>query len=126
VEIVATQKLENVAVVLCLLDEHYYEVLNTSSERLGRPPYKFEPGQILRCTFELTLNLGFGTYHVGVFLHRYNVNKPQDSWTPAITFYVGSSLSGYRGIVPADPKVAAEEWGRTLSAPQPLEPARVG
>jgi ABC-type polysaccharide/polyol phosphate transport system ATPase subunit len=127
VEVVANENLDNVAVVLCLLDEHYYEVLNTSTERLGRAPYKFESGRVLRCTFELTLNLGFGTYHIGVSLHRYNVNKPVDGWTPAETFYVGSSLAGYRGIVPAEPKVAAEEWGRTAApAHRALETARAG
>jgi lipopolysaccharide transport system ATP-binding protein len=120
VEVVANENLENVEVVLCLFDEHYYEVLNTSSERLGRARYKFEAGQVLRCTFELTLNLGSGTYHVGVFLHRFNANKPLDDWTPAATFYVGSSLSGYRGIVPADPKVASEEWGRTAGTSRNL------
>jgi lipopolysaccharide transport system ATP-binding protein len=108
VEIVARRRVEKVAVVIeCQNDEHY-EVFNTSSQRLGVEPINLEAGEKFLETFELTLHLVPGTYHVGVYLHRYDIDQTYDSLVPAATFYVGSQ-SDVRGVAHLEPRVVQHE-----------------
>jgi len=54
----------------------------------------------------MTLNLGGGTYYLGVVLHRFNVQKDLDRLFPAATIFVGSEPS-VRGAVNTYPKMTA-------------------
>src|SRR5690606_24463886 len=89
-------------------DDGHYSVFDTSTERLGHEPYELEAGDRLRCSFELELNMAYGTYHVNVVLFRYDIGKSLDAWEPAMTFFVGSKLKGFRGIVNCKPVVVQE------------------
>ena len=81
---------EKIAVVIELFNTDFYEVFNTSSERLGHPPITIEPGQRTECKFDVELNLGPGTYYLGVYLYRYDVEKEYDHVFPATSFVVTS------------------------------------
>jgi lipopolysaccharide transport system ATP-binding protein len=123
VEIEATAPAERVAVVLQLKNTDYYEVFNTSSERLGQPPLTLAPGERARCTFEVDLHLGPGTYYLGVFLYRYDVQRNYDHVFPVTSFVVAAdrdvlgaanlypSVSGFvtlpPGTAPLEPAAAA-------------------
>ena len=84
----ARQPHEKIAVVLQITDEDNYVAFNTSSERLGTPPATLGPGDTWRVSFELDLHLGYGTYHLGVFLYRYDIERQFDHWFPAATIFV--------------------------------------
>jgi len=103
------QPCEKFAVCIYINDENYYNLFNTSSERLGHGPYNIRTGETLRISFELLIGMAQGTYHMGVLLFRYDTNVAFDRWEPAVTFYVGTSIDGSRGIVPCNPKVVSEE-----------------
>jgi hypothetical protein len=64
---------EKVAVVIDVFNTEFYEVFNTSSERLGCPPLSLAAGERATCDFDVELNLGPGTYYLGVYLYRYDV-----------------------------------------------------
>jgi ABC-type polysaccharide/polyol phosphate transport system ATPase subunit len=81
---------EKVAVVIELFNNDFYEVFNTSSERLGHPPISMDRGQRAECKFDLRLNLGPGTYYLGVYLYRYDVEREYDHVFPATSFVVTS------------------------------------
>jgi lipopolysaccharide transport system ATP-binding protein len=105
VSIEAGQAVENVAVVLDVFNADFYEVFNTSSERLGSPPLSLEAGQNAVCEFDIELNLGPGTYYVGVYLYRYDVEREYDHVFPATSFVVTSDRDT-RGAANLYPKVA--------------------
>jgi lipopolysaccharide transport system ATP-binding protein len=85
--VAATEKL---AVVIDVFNAEFYEVFNTSSERLGRPPLSLAAGQHAECEFDVELNLGPGTYYLGVYLYRYDVEREYDHVFPATSFVVTS------------------------------------
>ena len=84
----ATRPTEKVAVVLDVMNSEFYEVFNTSSERLGHPPVSLAAGERAVCDFDVKLNLGPGTYYVGVYLYRYDVEREYDHVFPATSFVV--------------------------------------
>jgi lipopolysaccharide transport system ATP-binding protein len=94
------------SVVIYLSDDRQYVVFHTSSEYLGYTPVSLKPGDRFHCTFEMTLNLGGGTYHLGVVLHRFNVQKDLDRLFPAATIFVNSEPT-VRGAVNPCPKITA-------------------
>jgi lipopolysaccharide transport system ATP-binding protein len=90
VDLEAKAAAERVAVVLELKNTDFYEIFNTSSERLGHPPITLAAGERARCTFEVDLHLGPGTYYLGVYLYRYDVQKNYDHVFPATSFVVAA------------------------------------
>jgi lipopolysaccharide transport system ATP-binding protein len=84
----ATEPTEKVSVVIQLFNTDFYDIFNTSSERLGHPPVSLEVGQRAECEFELELNLGPGTYYLGVYLYRYDAEREYDHIFPATSFVV--------------------------------------
>jgi lipopolysaccharide transport system ATP-binding protein len=105
-EFCAHRECAKVAVVLVVLDESLGEVFNTSSERLGHKPIDMAAGQICRLTFELDLHLANGTFHIGAYLYRYDVQRDLDRVLPAATFFVASEVD-VRGHANLYPKVIA-------------------
>jgi lipopolysaccharide transport system ATP-binding protein len=122
VDLEAKAPAERVAVVLELKNTDFYEVFNTSSERLGHPPVTLAAGERARCTFEVDLHLGPGTYYLGVYLYRYDVQRNYDHVFPATSFVVASDrdVLGAANLYPTVLEYVAEP----PSAP-PLEPAAV-
>lgn len=103
VAIEATAPAEKVAVVLDVFNTEFYEVFNTSSERLGAPPITLEAGESAVCEFDVELNLGPGTYYLGIYLYRYDVQHEYDHIFPATSFVVTTDRDtrGAANIYPA-------------------------
>lgn len=102
----ANRACEQVAVVLAVLDEGLSEVFNTSSERLENLSFSLQQGQTATLTFELDMHLAVGTFHIGVYLHRYDVEQEFDRVLPAATFFVESEVD-VRGSANLYPKLVA-------------------
>jgi lipopolysaccharide transport system ATP-binding protein len=88
VEVLAHESSRKLAVALLLLDQSYYQLFGTSTERLGHGNVMLNPGDTLTCTFEVELNLGPGVYYPSVKLVRYDIQQWFDSWDTAGTIYV--------------------------------------
>ena len=102
----ATKPTEKIAVVLDVLNSDFYEVFNTSSERLGHPPVSLGAGEKAECEFDVRLNLGPGTYYVGVYLYRYDVEREYHHVFPATSFVVTADRDT-RGPANLCPSVAS-------------------
>ena len=107
VEVTARERVEKLAVTIGLTDESQYGLFNTSTERLGNPPFSLNAGQSYRCTFELTLNIAYGTFRLGVAIHRYDIQKDYDRKRTAATIFIGSNLAA-RGAVNCFPRLVEE------------------
>jgi len=93
------------AVVIDLKDDEFYPVFDTSTQRLGHEPFAVEAGGTVRCTFTLTLHLAPGTYHIGAWLYRYDIQKEYDEWVGAETVFVSTDRD-VRGVANLYPEVA--------------------
>jgi lipopolysaccharide transport system ATP-binding protein len=102
----ANRPCERVAVVLDVLDEGMVDVFNTSSERLGISSISLKQGQSCCLTFGLDMHLANGTFHVGVYLYRYDLEREYDRALPASTFFVESDID-VRGSANLYPFVSA-------------------
>ena len=108
IEVTARRPCAKMAVVLFVTDEAYYEVFNTSTERLGCGSFNLEPGETFACSFELQLNFADGTFHPSVLVYRYDTETEYDRWESASSIYVGSATD-VRGAVNCFPKVIKHE-----------------
>ena len=97
-----------VAVVFDVLDQKLGEIFNTSSERLGHPPVDLAAGQSCTMTFELDLHLANGTFHIGGYLYRYDLEREYDRVIPAATFFVESDAD-VRGGANLYPRVVSTD-----------------
>ena len=107
----ANDDCKGVAVVLQVLDDHLGDAFNTSSERLGHEPVDLSRGQSCRMTFELDLHLTKGTFHVAVYLHRYDIDRGYDRVYPAATFFMESDVD-VRGGANLYPRIVAAPIGQ--------------
>jgi lipopolysaccharide transport system ATP-binding protein len=105
VTIDAVAAVEKVAVVVDVFNSEFYEVFNTSSERLGAPPLTLDAGDRAVCDFEVEMNLGPGTYYLGIYLYRYDIEREYDHVFPATSFVVTSDRDT-RGAANLYPAVA--------------------
>jgi ABC-type polysaccharide/polyol phosphate transport system ATPase subunit len=118
IEVAAHEPCSKLAVVLYLRDESYYTLFVTSTERLGHGSVSLDPGDILKCTYEVQLNLGSGVFYPSVNLFRYDNQQWYDSWEAAETIYVWSQ-EDFTGPVNCFPKVVHQEVRRgELREPQ--------
>jgi ABC-type polysaccharide/polyol phosphate transport system ATPase subunit len=108
VEVTARRDAEKLAVVIECRDEEMYEVFNTSTQRLGAPTVKLAAGEKFTARFALRLHLAPGTYHFGVYVYRYDIQKDYDTLVPAKTFYV-RSLIDVRGVAHLEPEVLGQD-----------------
>ncbi len=108
VTFVANQTCEPIAVVLSVLDEGMGEAFNTSNERLGNPSIGLHKGQSCCMTFELTMHLAVGTFHIGVYLYNYITQREYDKTMPAATFFIESDVD-VRGSANLYPRVTSFE-----------------
>lgn len=100
----AKRACDQVAVVLAVLDEGLSEIFNTSTERLEHRSFDLKPGQEVTVTFEVDMHLAVGTFHVGIYLYRYNMEREFDRVLPAATFFVESDVD-VRGSANLYPKL---------------------
>jgi lipopolysaccharide transport system ATP-binding protein len=104
VEVTARERVEKLAVLLWLADATQYQIFHTSTEQLGYGRFCLDPGESYRCRFELSLNMGHGTFYVGVAIGRYDIQKAYDLKGPAATVFIGST-SAVRGAVNCFPRL---------------------
>jgi hypothetical protein len=100
----ANRSCEKLAVVLTVLDQGLGEVFNTSSERLGVPSISLKEGQSCTVTFGLEMHLAIGTFHLGIYLYRYDLQREYDKALPAATFFMESDID-VRGTANLYPSV---------------------
>ena len=124
IEVVARRPCSKMAVVLFVTDEAYYEVFNTSTERLGCGSFNLETGETFACSFELQLNFADGTFHPSVLVYRYDTQTEYDRWDSASSIYVGSATD-VRGAVNCFPKVIKHEIVKASGALPDLEEQRL-
>lgn len=117
VEVTARRRCERIAVVLMIQDDNFYEVFNTSTERLGEAPVTLEAGERFSCSFAIAAHLAQGTFHVGAALYRYDLQREYDRRLPASTIFV-TSEADVRGVANLYPSVV-----RALA---PVQSERVG
>ena len=108
VEVTARRAAQRLAVVIECRDEDMYDVFNTSTERLGAATVNLAAGEKFTARFALRLHLVAGTYHFGVYVYRYDIQKNYDTLTPARTFYV-RSLIDVKGVAHLEPEVLAQD-----------------
>jgi lipopolysaccharide transport system ATP-binding protein len=104
VEVKAREALDKLAVVIWFTDETQYIIFHTSTERLGFAPFSLQPGGTYRCTFELTLNISQGTFHLVTEIYRYDIQKSYDRHEPVTTIFIGST-TGVGGAVNCFPRL---------------------
>jgi lipopolysaccharide transport system ATP-binding protein len=107
VEVSANKPCQRLAVVIEIADDEQYDVFNTSTQRLGETPFSLEPGQTVRVSFRLTMHLVPGTFHLGAYVYRYDIQKNYDTRTRAVTFYV-TSKTDVRGAAHLEPRVISQ------------------
>jgi lipopolysaccharide transport system ATP-binding protein len=120
VDLKATGAAEKMAVYIEIKNSDFYEVFSTASERLGQPSLSFVSGDTARCTFELDMHLGPGTYHLGASLYRYDIQKLYDYVFPALSFVVATDRDS-RGPANLYPRVI--EYQATPGREASLSPA---
>jgi len=115
VEVTARRAVSRIAVVIECRDEEMYDVFNTSTQRLGEKPVDLAAGESFVARFALTLHLAPGTYHFGVYVYRYDVQKNYDTRVPACTFYVRSDTD-VRGVANLLPEVLGQDVSASSEA----------
>lgn len=108
IEVTAREVLEKLAVVIWFTDDSQYIIFDTSTERLGYAPFSLQPGGTYRCTFELSLNIAHGTFHLCCAIFRYDIQKTYDRREPACTIFIGSTIA-VRGAVNCFPRLIESE-----------------
>ena len=102
----ANRSCEQIAIVVAVLDEGLSEAFNTSSERLGSPSIHLAKGQTCTLTLELDMHLAVGTFHVGIYLYRYDIQREYDRALPAATFFIKSDVD-VRGSANLYPRIVS-------------------
>jgi lipopolysaccharide transport system ATP-binding protein len=108
VEVTAREKVDKLAVVIWFTDEKDYIIFHTSTERLGYAPFSLQPGGTYKCTFELSLNIAHGTFHLVTEIYRYDIQKSYDRNEPATTVFIGSTTA-VGGAVNCFPRLIESE-----------------
>jgi lipopolysaccharide transport system ATP-binding protein len=106
IEVSANKHVGKIAIGLYLLDRSHYNLLYTTTARLGCESIALESGDVCKCTFELDLNLGPGVYYPSVLLCHYDI--VYDTWEPAATICVWSERD-VTGVTNCFPKVVRHE-----------------
>ena len=108
IEVTAREAVEKLAVVLWIKDENPGWVFKTSTEHLGHRPFSLQAGESYRVTFELTLNIVNGTFHVCAAVHQHDLETAYDSWISAATLFLAKTKT-VRGVVNCFPRLASAD-----------------
>jgi lipopolysaccharide transport system ATP-binding protein len=90
IDVTARVACEKLSVSIVVLDDNQYSIFDTSTERLNHESFSLEAGETKRITYELNLHLAQGTYRLGCYVFRYDIEKMYDTLIPAATIYVKS------------------------------------
>ena len=83
-----------------------FPVFEASSEDLSGRAFSLKAGQTWKIAFDLDLHLAPGTYHLGAWIWRHDIEKAYDTLFPAATLYVTADRP-MRGAANLYPKIAA-------------------
>jgi ABC-type polysaccharide/polyol phosphate transport system ATPase subunit len=108
IELTARKSVEKLTVVIWLTDESQRSIFHTSSEGLGHRPFALQAGETYRGTFELSLNMAYGTFGVCVAVKRNDIQKEYGTRVPATMVFVGSTTA-VTGAVNCFPRFAKAE-----------------
>ncbi len=108
VEAIAKNACARLCVAIHITDENRYYVFSTSTITLAQSSLDLRSGDRLRCTFELRLNMAYGKFDMQVALFQHDPDVTIDEWSPAASFFVGSSSTGGRGIVDCKPVLLSQ------------------
>ena len=108
IEVSAYEPCSKLAIAIYFLDKNHYLLFSTSTERLRHGNVSLNTGDIVKCTFELVLNLGPGVYYPSVQLYRYDNQNAYDNWRAADTIYV-STNEDMTGPVNCFPRVVRQQ-----------------
>jgi lipopolysaccharide transport system ATP-binding protein len=89
-EITARKSCKNLSLGIVIYNDQYYDVFNTSSQRLMHSSFSMDEGEAKSFQMELHLHLVSGTYNLRAHVNRYDINKVYDICFPAATFNVSS------------------------------------
>jgi lipopolysaccharide transport system ATP-binding protein len=112
----ARRATQHIAVVIAVLDKGLANIFDTSSERLGSPPISLLPGQSCTVNFDLQMHLAIGTFHLGVYLYRYDLQREYDRALPAATFFVDGDrdVRGAANLYPAVRSIQFDDRGHVV------------
>jgi lipopolysaccharide transport system ATP-binding protein len=86
----ALRPTDHLSCVLFLRDGSFHQIFNISTDRLGQGLIHLDSGDEREFSFELTLHLATGTFHIGVLLHRHDTNQWFENMDPAASISVTS------------------------------------
>ena len=121
IELTARRECQKLSISLFLRDEGYQDAFNTSTERLGLGTFTLRTGESFRCTYQIDLHLGQGTYHLGVSVVRYDIQREFDRWMPAASLFVSADRD-VRGVANCYPEVLVLGTARPPAAAVPPRP----
>lgn len=108
ISVKALVDVKKVSVGIHLLDDKFYQIFNANSARLGLIERDLKKGEYFNCTFELTMHLAIGTFHLGVTLYRYDIQHLYDSVEPALTILMRTQTD-VRGAANLYPSVTIKD-----------------
>ncbi|RJP20377.1 MAG: ABC transporter ATP-binding protein [Deltaproteobacteria bacterium] len=108
VEVTARSGCERLGIMLYAKDDNYYDIFQTSTDRLGLRNVSLDPGKSFLCTYELDLHLGYGTFHFGFAVFQCDTKITYDKLFPACTIFVTPDRD-VRGAINLYPKVIMGE-----------------
>jgi len=108
VTIAGNNDVDMLSLSLTMVDDDSYRIFDTSTERLNGTSFSLRKGENKKIIFELSLHLAPGTYHVGTYVYRYDIEKVYDARVPAATIYV-KSTKDIGGAVNLYPSVSITE-----------------
>jgi lipopolysaccharide transport system ATP-binding protein len=104
VTIRANRDVPNLDCAVRLKDDRYAEIFNTSSQRLGLPAISMAAGEVRKFRFELQLHLAQGTFHLGVGICRWDMQRVYDLAEPVASMFIRSPID-VRGAANLYPRV---------------------
>ena len=115
VEVKANRPCRRLSLTIFLKDENGYGIFDTSTERLGHPPFSLEANESYHCTFRLVLHLVPGAFHFGTHIYRYDIQRMYDNAFPVGTVFVTSDAD-VRGVANLYPQIETSSTMITSTA----------
>ena len=107
VSVAARRRCESLSLSVIMFDNDFNRIFDTSTQRLNNRTFDLEEGETYTFLIELQLNVTPGTYHIGVYIYRYDIETTYDMRLKAATLYVHYDKD-VRGIVNLYPHLLEE------------------
>lgn len=110
IEVTSNVQRDKLSITIYMQDDNNYGIFDTSTERLDDYTFSLGPGESWKCTFEISLHLSPGRYHVGGGIYQNNIQKEYDKWFPAQTILIHSEHT-IHGVANLYPKIVTFQRG---------------